>query len=57
MAHMNEAVSRLMELRMARFRWKTHAGGPMHFGLIAEEANEVVPGPARSGHTLAAGNL
>ena len=40
---MCDASSCLMELRPVTFRYKTQPDGPRHFGLIAEEVEQVMP--------------
>ena len=40
---MGEASSRLMELRPVTFHYKSDPNGALHYGLIAEEVNDVVP--------------
>ncbi len=42
-ADMGDASSRLMELRPVTFHYKTQPNGPLQYGLIAEEVNEVMP--------------
>ncbi|MFI5167825.1 MAG: tail fiber domain-containing protein [Thermoanaerobaculales bacterium] len=42
-ADMGDASSRLMELRPVTFHYKTQPDGPLQYGLIAEEVNEVMP--------------
>jgi hypothetical protein len=42
-ADMGDASSRLMELRPVMFHYKAHPDGPLQYGLIAEEVNEVMP--------------
>jgi hypothetical protein len=42
-ADMGDATSRLLDLRPVTFRYKAHPDGPRHFGLIAEEVDEVMP--------------
>ena len=40
---MGASTSRLLDLRPVTFRYKTQANGPLHFGLIAEEVDQVMP--------------
>ncbi len=42
-ADMGGASSRLMELRPVTFHYKTQPGGPLQYGLIAEEVEQVMP--------------
>ena len=40
---MGDASSRLMELRPVTFHYKTQPDGPLQYGLIAEEVEQVMP--------------
>jgi hypothetical protein len=40
---MGEASSPLMKLRPVMFRYTSHPDGPLHYGLIAEEVEQVMP--------------
>jgi hypothetical protein len=40
---MGAATDRIFSLRPVTFRYKAHADGATHFGLIAEEVDEVLP--------------
>ncbi len=40
---MGRTTDRIFDLRPVTFRYKAHPEGPTHFGLIAEEADEVMP--------------
>lgn len=40
---MGSSTERLFSLRPVTFRYKVHPDGPVHFGLIAEEVDEVMP--------------
>jgi polyhydroxyalkanoate synthesis regulator phasin len=40
---MGDTSSRLLELRPVTFHYKTQPDGPLQYGLIAEEVNEVMP--------------
>lgn len=40
---MGRTTERIFDLRPVTFRYKAHPEGPTHFGLIAEEADEVMP--------------
>lgn len=40
---MGSSTERLFGLRPVTFRYKVHPDGPVHFGLIAEEVDEVMP--------------
>ncbi|HJV90339.1 MAG TPA: tail fiber domain-containing protein [Holophagaceae bacterium] len=40
---MGASTDRLFDLRPVTFRYKAQKGGPVHFGLIAEEVAEVMP--------------
>ena len=42
-AEMGDASSRLLDLRPVTFRYKAQPDGPLQYGLIAEEVNEVMP--------------
>ena len=42
-ADMGDASSRLLELRPVTFHYKTQPGGPLQYGLIAEEVEQVMP--------------
>ena len=42
-ADMGEATSRLMELRPVTFHYKAHPAGPLQYGLIAEEVEQLMP--------------
>ena len=42
-ADMGDASNRLMDLRPVTFRYKAHPGGPMQYGLIAEEVEQTMP--------------
>ena len=42
-ADMGDASSRLMELRPVTFHYKTQPDGPLQYGLIAEEVEQVMP--------------
>ena len=42
-ADMGGASSRLMELRPVTFHYKTQPDGPLQYGLIAEEVEQVMP--------------
>lgn len=42
-ADMGEASSRLSELRPVTFHYKAHPDGPLQYGLIAEEVEQVMP--------------
>ncbi len=42
-ADMGDASSRLMELRPVTFHYKSQPGGPLQYGLIAEEVEQVMP--------------
>ncbi|MFI5167830.1 MAG: tail fiber domain-containing protein [Thermoanaerobaculales bacterium] len=42
-ADMGDASSRLMELRPVTFHYKTQPDGPLQYGLIAEEVQDVMP--------------
>jgi hypothetical protein len=43
MQDMGETSSRLMELRPVTFRYKAQPDGPLQYGLIAEEVEQVMP--------------
>lgn len=40
---MGSTTERLFDLRPVTFHYKAHPDGPIHFGLIAEEVDEVMP--------------
>ena len=40
---MGSTTDRIFDLRPVTFHYKAHPEGPTHFGLIAEEADEVMP--------------
>ncbi len=40
---MGDASRRLMELRPVMFHYKSHPDGPLQFGLVAEEVEQVMP--------------
>jgi hypothetical protein len=42
-AEMADASNRLMELRPVTFHYKAQPNGPLQYGLIAEEAEHVMP--------------
>ena len=42
-ADMGDASSRLLELRPVTFHYKTQPDGPLQYGLIAEEVEQVMP--------------
>ncbi|MFI5167829.1 MAG: tail fiber domain-containing protein [Thermoanaerobaculales bacterium] len=42
-ADMGDASSRLMELRPVTFHYRTQPDGPLQYGLIAEEVEDVMP--------------
>jgi hypothetical protein len=42
-ADMGKASNRLMELRPVTFHYKSQPDGPLQYGLIAEEVNDVMP--------------
>jgi hypothetical protein len=42
-AAMGDASRRLLELRPVTFHYKTHPDGPLQYGLIAEEVEDVMP--------------